>query len=340
MTGAPEGGQPGPDRAGQVRGYVADVRAALTDLSPDVVDELLDGLEADLLEQSAESTAPLRDVLGPPALLAAELRESAGMPVPSAPGAGGWIGPLGVVAGRVAREGAGVWWVVRGLSLGAVAAYFVQSDFREPLQWAHWVEDLLLPVLVALVVVILSVVVGRRGWLDSVQPRTARWGLRSIEVLTVLVLAPAAAAGLLRGVLLPPDLVVLVNGAEPVAVPAVAPAPRPMQLGDEGVWFLGEPVVNLFAYGPDGSPLEGVRLVDDRGRLIQLGPGGFIADRPDMPGARVFYHPGPDPALPFGVFPLSEILVPASGGLAPGEVPTPAPLPRESVVPLSGAGAP
>ena len=89
----------------QVRRYAADVRAHLADLSPEQVDDLTDGLEADLAEALADMPGALRPLpeggdlpdggattlldvtarFGPAARYAAELRSAAGLD-PAAPG--------------------------------------------------------------------------------------------------------------------------------------------------------------------------------------------------------------------------------------------------------------
>ena len=58
--------------------YAAAVRAALSDLTPDEIDDLTDGLEADLGERAEDPLAP---ALGSPADYASELRNAAGIPV-------------------------------------------------------------------------------------------------------------------------------------------------------------------------------------------------------------------------------------------------------------------
>ncbi|MEK8227883.1 hypothetical protein NKG05_19950 [Oerskovia sp. M15] len=83
----------------QVRRFAAEVRSHLTDLSPEQVDDLTDGLEADLAEALADMPGALRPVpagshrpdggatslldvaehFGPAAEYAAELRSAAGL---------------------------------------------------------------------------------------------------------------------------------------------------------------------------------------------------------------------------------------------------------------------
>ncbi|TFD05650.1 hypothetical protein E3T29_13490, partial [Cryobacterium sp. TMT1-66-1] len=68
-----------------IRDFALAVRAALNDLPADDVDDLTDGLEADLTEQAADvdagdAAAPGFD-LGDPVAYADELRGAAGLPV-------------------------------------------------------------------------------------------------------------------------------------------------------------------------------------------------------------------------------------------------------------------
>ena len=60
--------------------FAAKVREALSDLPPDELDELTDGLEADLAERAEESGLELGD----PSAYAEELRAAAGYPPRSA----------------------------------------------------------------------------------------------------------------------------------------------------------------------------------------------------------------------------------------------------------------
>src|SRR3954464_4940069 len=62
--------------------FAAAVRAALTDLAPDEIDELTDGLEADLTDRLSDTDAT---ELGDPRAYAEELRAAAGVPRRSVP---------------------------------------------------------------------------------------------------------------------------------------------------------------------------------------------------------------------------------------------------------------
>ncbi|MCF4120020.1 hypothetical protein L1785_03420 [Antribacter sp. KLBMP9083] len=127
--------------AAHVRGYAQAVRLHLDDLGPDVVDDLTDGLEADLTDSLLDRTATVPDAgrspsapgspsggvgsgapgdavldlaaaFGPAAEYAAELRESAGLP------------PRAAQANRLARR-----WA---LGRAVVVAWELGSE-----RWAH-----------------------------------------------------------------------------------------------------------------------------------------------------------------------------------------------------------
>jgi len=55
-----------PDAESEVRAYVSQVRRALSDLSPDELDDLTQGMEADLLDVAREPGGSLRLRLGTP----------------------------------------------------------------------------------------------------------------------------------------------------------------------------------------------------------------------------------------------------------------------------------
>lgn len=70
----------GPAASDQVDSYVQAVRAALSDLPSEEVEDLTAGMDADLAELLAERGGPLEVVLGSPQVYAAELRSAAGLP--------------------------------------------------------------------------------------------------------------------------------------------------------------------------------------------------------------------------------------------------------------------
>ena len=74
------------DSAAQVQEYVSAVRAALSDLSLEEVEDLTAGMDADLGELLAERGGTLEVALGSPQAYAAELRTAAGLPAAAGPG--------------------------------------------------------------------------------------------------------------------------------------------------------------------------------------------------------------------------------------------------------------
>ena len=144
------------DSAAQVQEYVSAVRAALSDLSLEEVEDLTAGMDADLGELLAERGGTLEVALGSPQAYAAELRTAAGLPAAAGPGRrtislGDWSRAwservsvqmqrrpwlAGLLRGLVAIRPA--WWVLRGLIaawavagvLGLQAAALVPRDAR------------------------------------------------------------------------------------------------------------------------------------------------------------------------------------------------------------------
>jgi hypothetical protein len=180
----------------QVLQFVREVRAALDDLAPEEVDELTEGLAADLSEGVDESPS-----LGDPAAYAAELRAAAGLPPreprpdPSALATVATLDrrALDAAGAWLARQG---WWPpVRDFLVDLRPAWWVARG------WAFW--ELVRPVEVAMgsvlptttasaavlaLFVVASAQFGRRT-------RDARGGRRvvvtAVNVVAVLCLVPA-----------------------------------------------------------------------------------------------------------------------------------------------------
>ncbi len=254
--------QPLSPPSADVAQFVAQVRAALDDLGPETVDELTMGLEADLSDARAEAPTTWREGVGSPAAYADELRSAAGLPPrapAAAPGPGDglrqWWQSLAEQPGIgwVRREGhalAPAWWVIRGAVGGLFIGWLVLG-----LGGLH---------LVTVLLVGLGVVVS--VWLGRQVRAGAGAGLRVLSaigtVLAVLIgLGLWANAG--------------PGGAEPYESYA---DPYPQELA-----YRGETVQNLYAYGPDGRRIEGVRLYDQRGNAIEVSgdlPGGVVRSFP------------------------------------------------------------
>ncbi|SEN34092.1 hypothetical protein [Cryobacterium luteum] len=284
-----------------IRDFAIAVRAALSDLPTDDVDELTDGLEADLTEQAADVDAGDLAVpdfeLGDPVAYADELRGAAGLPVrgtdetarvPQLRRLRTRVGDARVGAARRIRSSAAgaalldfllalrpAWWVLRGWVVYAVVAVFAGGALStvptDPLRWV---------VLTAFVV--LSVQWGRGRWLPW------RWlpGFRTVVsvcavlVLPIVLLATAQNAG-----------------AQNSAYLDYNPAPLP------GLMQNGEQVTNVFAYDADGQPLTDVQLFDQDGRSLN------VVNDP----ANTNYLPQLDKAGEQDMV-VPSLLVPAGGG--------------------------
>lgn len=279
----------------EVADFTAAVRRALSDLPDDVVDDLLDGLEADLVERSLDDGG----ALGDPVAYAAELRAAAGLSTRRGPAVlDGVRGELRRVPERIAelvaerrREHPAfdhavsftialrpVWWVLRAwlvyLPVGGVIGGPLPGT---PLEWL---------LLAALLVV--SVQVGRGRWLPF------RW-MRAALVVVNVVAAIAA----------PFALAWLVSTVRPSYDAAAYSAP---DLSTSGLVLNGSTVTNLFGYDADGRPLTGVQLFTQDGAPLDAagdptqttsgadGVSGVLVPSPDVAG-----RPG------WNVYPLQEV---------------------------------
>lgn len=219
-----------------VRAYVARVRVALSDLPDDDADELTQGMEADLVELTAESQS-LRSRLGTPETYADDLRAAAGLP-PRAPAAEG--GALGrrlarwsdrqntLMAQPWVRDLRPVGWAVRGVVVFWVVALVFGIDSSNLLGWALGVA--------------LSFWVGRvtRNWKD---------GARGSLVAPNLVIA------LVGLILLPSHYDASIREPEYSGSPAAV----------EGLAVNGEPVTGIVVYDSSGRRIEHPRAFDQNG---------------------------------------------------------------------------
>lgn len=268
--------------------YAAAVRRHLGDLPPDLVEDLTDGLEADLVDALEDGAAlpagavvDLDDRFGEPGAYAAELRAAAGLPdaVPArAPrpwpdglaraggaAAGAWRRTRAVVARQpwaapVARAAADLrplWWVARAWVLYQVVMWLA----------AEWS---VLPRLVRperdgvpgsarhwallLVLAVVSVQWGRGRWGAGQLPRLSR----ALTVVALLLALPVAVFTWESRYYAPVAATV-----QYVEVPVELPGPQ------DGVWVDGMQVSNLFVYDAEGDPLSGVQVYDDRGRAVR-----------------------------------------------------------------------
>ncbi|MEI2778731.1 MAG: hypothetical protein V9G19_22740 [Tetrasphaera sp.] len=236
-------------RHARVRSYVAQVRAELSDLPPEEVEDLTLGMEADLSELAAESGLDVRSRLGTPQTYAAELRAAAGLP-PRSAATGRGLRLLSSVRERAEGAGArvlaalpwlrelcGAWWVVRGLIVGAgVAAFFAFSSVG-------------LGVLITIAAVAASIWLGLRS-------RGARWWLPVALLNVALVLA------------LPLWLIGVATwdaNGETDWSPVIE-----YRTPETGIYAGGHGVANIYAYDAEGRRLDGVRLFDQDGTPLTI----------------------------------------------------------------------
>lgn len=241
--------------------FAAAVRAALSDLPPDELDELTDGLVADLTERAAEAGDP---DLGDPAAYAEELRAAAGYPPRDARSHRGSVLPdLAPLALRVRRNWselrehpvAGgviaflvslrpIWWVFRGWAIGMWIGSALFGGWAPiPESAGGW--------LVLLGVIAVSVQLGRGKWL----PR--QWMRRAFLVLNVAMVV-----------------------ATPFVLGWAGQALENMKNAyyygsEETSWFTslnrdGVQIDNIFAYDENGEPIDRVQLFDQDGNPLNL----------------------------------------------------------------------
>ena len=241
----------------EVTHFAEQVRAELADLSAEDLDDLTDGLEADLAESLEED--PTRR-LPDPVAYASELRTAAGLPVRSEParGIGGAI--RGMTSGlrstghQVAESLRGhpvtagmlgflealrpIWWVLRAwVAYWLVAAFFgSEAGFAPAGLW--W--------LVLLAFVVVSVQLGRGRWRAKGVPTLVIVGNVIAAIVVVPVVASAAS---------------WTRASEIMYVADPEPA-RGLTLNDR-------PVTNVFVYGADGKPLKDVQLFDQDGAPLE-----------------------------------------------------------------------
>ncbi len=296
-----------------IRAFAAAVRTHLDDLPADEVDDLLDGLEADLSDQATEAGDSF--TLPDAATYAAELRAAAGLPERSAvershrspvdalrgfwrrevaqfrsTAVGGWI--LDLLASL--RP---VWWVLRAVVWFLLFIPLLNPprpvgiDLLDRALAAATAPGML--VLVAFLV--LSVQWGRGRWAPVRWLRVTRRVLGAVAA----VLAPFVLISLLgsahQAVLRPTEIVQTSDFSPP-----------------PGLSFDGDRIRNIYAYDANGDPIPTVQLFDQNGvALTTVGTG----ERQTNVDPYFFGGGGPAPvawAVPgaadiWNAFPLKEI---------------------------------
>ncbi|OFI39990.1 hypothetical protein BIU82_02870 [Arthrobacter sp. SW1] len=272
-----------------VAAYAESVRRELDDLAAADVDDLTEGLEADLMEQFQESGAV--PALSPMAY-AAELRSSAGLPERNASGAAN-KGPglrdsfrkAGVdFLARVRANPASnavleffiklrpVWWLLRAWAIFQIVVipFNGKSFAYVPRGFAAWAFLLLLTVL--------SVHWGSRPKPQRAWLRRTLWTANALSVALIIMILPGTAFHLLTTPNNPP------SDYNSGYIP-------PLSVN-------GASVEHVFVYDKDGHLLRDVRFYDQDGHPLDMPlPDGLTA--PDQLPADLApgepFEPHPDP---------------------------------------------
>lgn len=307
----------------EISAFAARVRAALADLPADELEELTEGLEADLAEAYAEDLA--RELPDAEAY-AAELRSAAGLPAPEERGSGlrrglvslhqgasETVRDVGVAlrrhpAGRVLLDLAvtlrPVWWVARAwVAAWLVMAFFGLEAGFMPMSTPGWF------LLAAAVLV-------------SVQWGNGSWGAARIRPLLVVGNVVAAVAVL--------PVFATAEGFESRTYDqAYYSEPYAESPDLTGLYLDGTQVTNVFAYDAKGRPLRDVQLFGADGTPLRTSVvGGNGCLDPDCT-ADGFWTPGvlADGRLAWNVFPMRMVESEDLTGFAPGAAPEERPLP-------------
>lgn len=252
---------PTPATDTRIADFAAAVRAELVDLDIDEVDDLVDGLEADLAEQASESD---EFELPDPVTYAAELRSAAGLPAkatdaaPRRPSLGARLAALDARLERAVQSSKAltwvtellvslrpVWWVARGWALYALVSVPLWPDAAVvgvpyPNPWGAVLLGAL---------VLLSIQWGRGRWAP------VAW-LRGVR--TVVSIATAVALPFLIGTAVGQVQTLIQTRYLVESVDSITP----------GLAVDGTRVRNIFAYDAEGNPIEGVQLFDQDGRPL------------------------------------------------------------------------
>lgn len=258
------------DQAGDVAAYAASVRAALSDLSSDQAEVLLEDLEDHLREIAADSEGPLSERLGPPEQYAQELRAAYGATHATSRGQDPALRRVRDAVASVTESGwyrefraflpelRPAWWVLRAylLVLVLTAAFSPGYNLR-PIP-NPFSKRGLLEIVVAAIAIVLSVRLGRRD-------RPLAWGGRLLAIGVNVAIALLALPVLVSMGTFPPAPLMTYAG-QSVEQQLITP---------------NGPVTNIYAYSKDGKPLTDVLLYDQDGHPVMLNPNGDL--RTDYP---------------------------------------------------------
>lgn len=280
-----------------VAGYAAAVRRGLADLGREQVDDLTDGLEADLADAIADTDharhgGDLVAQFGTPQAYASELRAAAGLGNADRPTAphGPWrrlrellheegdrlrARPWWPGVARFGNVVRPLWWVVRGW-----AAYML-LDFWFGSGASDWFPSGGTGRIVIVAFMLASVWLGqsRVGRLRGVV-----LALNTVLAISLLVVAPSISQQ-------------RVWQSDAYQASASAPA-------QDGVVVDGVQAGNLFAYDAAGNPLRDVQIFDDRGRPVRTSGDGSASDAQSGEPWTFAPRTGADGRTMWNVYPL------------------------------------
>ena len=319
-----------------VTAFAAAVRDALSDLSLEEIDDLTDGLEADLTERIADGGSE-PDELGDPLVYAEELRTAAGLPKRTKVRSGTslltelravpahLLGSVRALGERYpALDGLArflvtlrpVWWLFRAAAITWLGFELFGSSGWAPLGGST--------IVVFLVLTVLSVQFGRGRWLPF------RWmrGMLLVANIVLVIAAPFVLAGVATSV----------NNAWYSSNYAES---YPDQSG-VGLTLDGNPVSNVFAYDAQGNPLTDVQLFDQDGKPLDLvGDPTQTTNQDGYPGI-IVPNQSVSGRLGWNVYPLAHVDASAlndDGSIKQAVTPIPAVAPFATAKPLAGSTA-
>ncbi|MDQ1138514.1 hypothetical protein QE410_003313 [Microbacterium sp. SORGH_AS 1204] len=296
-----------------IRVFAAAVRAHLDDLPADEVDDLLDGLEADLADQAAEAGDAFE--LPDATTYAAELRAAAGLPERRQQVGGKRIPVLQIMRDGWRETGAAVrknpaavwvldllaslrplWWILRAVVLYLFIAPFLWSGYAwmtGPL--AHLIGAVQFPGIVLMSgLLLVSVQWGRGRWAPNRIVRGIRTGISVVVVLLTPFTLVSLMGSLQSTVWDASNNISAVNPYTP------------------GLSADGERIRNIYAFDAEGNPIPTVQLFDQDGDPLTTVGRDNGPQRYDS----YFYGGGGSVPVPYvipggndawNVFPLREI---------------------------------
>ena len=316
--------------------YLAAVRRELEDLGPDEVEELTGGLAADLADALAESEDSPETMFGPARRYAAELRSAAGLPSEPPPSRAGRLRKR-VTRLREWADQSRWWPEVRGFAVAirplwwAFRAYIAyQLVVHQVLGTERWAPPRVSAWVLLLVLLVLSIEVGRRNWAASSRYRQVPIGLLDALAVGSILIAGFAGA---NGPGSPNGLLPLWNGMhDQASVGFIDRTPTAGTFND------GHRIANIYPYDAAGNLLHGVQLYDDRGHRLEPVRKDYV----DRQGHRIQMIPAltSDGDQRYNVFPLKLRDLGRPGRADPVQVrEAPAPTRPAAVALLPGNGS-